>query len=186
MTPLNRYAARLMTMPVNEIRTDDVLAVLQPVWTTKSETASRVRGRIEAVLDSARARGLIGQNEANPARWRGHLSHILPKRRKLPRGPHPAMPYQDVPDFIARLREREGIATYALEFTILTASRTKAVLGARWDEIDQETKVWIVPAIRMKGFRVHRVPLSTRALEVLATLARGRTGDLIFPSTKPD
>ena len=186
LTPLNRYAGRLMTMPVNEISTEDVLAALQPIWTTKSETASRVRGRIEAVLDSARARGLIAHNEANPARWRGHLAHILPKRKRLTRGHHPAMPYQDVPNFITRLRDRDGIAAHALEFTILTAARTKEVRGARWDEIDSEARIWTVPAARMKGNRVHRVPLSGRVLEVLETLSKGRTGDLIFPSSRPD
>ena len=184
MTPLNRYAARLMTMPVNEVRTEDVLAVLQPIWTTKSETASRVRGRIEAVLDSARARGLIGQNEANPARWRGHLAHILSKRQRLTRGHHPAMPYQDVPDFIVTLRERESIAAHALEFTIFTASRTSEVLGARWAEIDLDINIWTVPANRMKGNRLHRVPLSARALKVLATLQKEQTSELIFPSTR--
>ena len=184
MTPIERYAARLMPMPVNEIVTEDVLAVLQPIWTTKAETASRVRGRIEAVIDAARARGLIAPNEANPARWRGNLSHLLGKRRKLTRGHHAAMPYGEVPAFIGRLREREAMAALALEFLILTAARTGEVLGACWSEIDLEAGVWTVPANRMKGGRPHRVPLSDRALAILATLAKGRTDELVFPSAK--
>ena len=186
MTPIERYAARLMPMPVNEIATEDVLAVLQPIWTTKAETASRVRGRIEAVIDAARARGLIAPNEANPARWRGNLSHLLGKRRKLTRGHHAAMPYAEVPGFIGRLREREAMAALALEFLILTAARTGEVLGACWAEIDVEAGVWTVPANRMKASRPHRVPLSDRVLGILATLAQGRTGELVFPSAKSD
>lgn len=184
MTPLERYAARLMPMAVNKIGTEDVLAVLQPIWTAKPETASRVRGRIEAVIDAARARGLIALNEANPARWRGHLAHLLPKRRKLTRGHHPAMPYRVVPGFIARLRAREAVAASALEFLILTAARTSEVLGALWAEIDREAAVWTIPAGRMKGAREHRVPLSDRALEILATMEKVRTGDLVFPSAR--
>lgn len=184
MTPLDRYAARLMRMAVNEIGTEDVLAVLQPIWTTKAETASRVRGRIEAVIDAARARGLIAPNEANPARWRGHLAHLLPKRRKLTRGHHAAMPYREVPAFIVRLREREAVAASALEFLILTAARTSEVLGARWAEIDREAAVWTVPAWRMKGGREHRVPLPDRALEILGSMEKMRTGELVFPSAR--
>lgn len=185
LTPLDRYAARLMNLPVNEIGTDDVLEVLQPIWTTKPETASRVRGRIEAVIDSARARGLIAANEANPARWRGHLSHLLAKRKKLTRGHHAAMPYRELPAFIGRLRAREAVAAAALEFLILTAARTGEVLGARWSEIDLDAAVWTVPATRMKGGREHRVPLSPRAAEILGAMAEIRTGEFVFPSTRP-
>jgi integrase len=184
MTPLERYADRLMSMPVDQIRTEDVLACLQPIWTTKSETASRVRARIESVIDAARARGLIAPNEANPGRWRGHLSHLLPKSRKLTRGHHAAMPYRDVPAFIIRLREREAVAALALEFTILTGARTNEVLGARWIEIDADARVWTVPPHRMKGGLEHRVPLCTRALAIPSGLSRkarrnadGRLGD---------
>ena len=184
MTPLERYAARLMPLPVNEVGTEDVLAVLTPIWTTKPETASRVRGRIEAVIDAARARGLIAANEANPARWRGHLSHLLSKRRKLTRGHHAAMPYREVPSFIVKLSEREAVSAAALEFLILTAARTSEVLGARWAEVDLATAVWTVPAERMKGRREHRVPLSDRALEILATMAPVRRGELVFPGIR--
>jgi integrase len=121
---LEKYAGPLRARPVNEIDTAAVLEVLQPLWRSIPETASRLRGRIETVLDAARARGLIGQHEANPARWRGHLDKLLPKRQKLTRGHHAAMPFADVPAFLAQLRERESVAALALEFTILTAART--------------------------------------------------------------
>ena len=186
MTPLERYADRLMSMPVDQIRTEDVLACLQPIWTTKSETASRVRGRIEAVIDAARARGLISPNEANPARWRGHLSHLLPKRQKLLRGHLAAMPYSDVPEFVTALRSRSGVAALALEFTILTAARTSEVLAARWDEIDTNSRVWTVPAKRMKAGKEHRVPLSERSLEILETVRATRVGDYVFPCARGD
>ena len=166
-TPLQTYAARLLCMPVNEIKTEDVLSILQPIWMTKAETASRLRGRIEAVLDAARVRGFIPDNVANPARWRGHLSHWLPKRRRLTKGHHAAMPFQDVPLFISSLRQREALAALALEFLILTAARTSEVLGAHWKEIDLNLNIWTVPAQRMKGGREHRVPLSRRAVEIL-------------------
>ena len=184
ISPLQRYAAQLISMPVNEIDTEHVVTVLQPIWSAKPETASRVRSRIEAVIDAARARGLIAPNEANPARWRGHLSHLLPKRRKLTRGHHAAMAYRDVPAFVGRLRERESIAALALEFLILTAARTGEVLGASWGEIDTEARIWRVPAARTKGGREHRVPLTDRALEIIATMQHARTGELVFPSAK--
>ena len=157
---LQRYCAPLRSRPVHEIDTTAVLEVLQPLWASIPETASRLRGRIETVLDAARARGLIGQHEANPARWRGHLDKLLPKRQKLTRGHHAAMPFADVPEFMARLRQRDAMAALALEFTILTAARTSEALGARWDEIDFKQNIWTVPATRMKGGRAHRVALS--------------------------
>jgi integrase len=184
--PLNRYASRLLAMPINEIATDDVLAVLQPIWLTKPETAARVRARIEVVIDAARARALMPPNEANPARWRAHLSHLLPKRKKLTRGHHAALPYRETPAFIRKLREREGIAALALEFLILTASRTNEVLGAAWTEVDLKSQVWTVPATRMKSGREHRVPLSSRALEILEIMQQLRKGDFIFPRRKGD
>ena len=143
---LQRYCGPLRARPVDEIDTAAVLEVLKPLWGSIPETASRLRGRIETVLDAARARGLIGPHEANPARWRGHLDKLLPKRQKLTRGHHAAMPFADVPQFMARLRKRDSVAALALEFTILTAARTGETLGARWDEIDFERCVWTVPA----------------------------------------
>jgi integrase len=118
------------------------LGVLQLIWQTTPETASRLRGRIETVLDAARAKGHIARNEANPARWRGHLDKLLPKRQKLTRGHHAAMPFDDVPGLIGKLRARPAIAAMALEFLILTAGRSGEVLGARWAEMDMVAKVW--------------------------------------------
>ncbi len=182
---LQRYCAPLRSRPVDEIDTAAVLEVLKPLWASIPETASRIRGRIEVVLDAARARGLIGQHEANPARWRGHLDKLLPKRQKLTRGHHAAMPFADVPHFMARLRKRDAVAALALEFTILTAARTNEALGARWDEIDLKQGVWTVPAARMKGGRAHRVALSRRALAILKKLDAARTGEYVFAGRRP-
>ncbi|MFZ1882659.1 MAG: integrase, partial [Rhodoplanes sp.] len=153
---LTTYAAPIWNKRLAEIETDDVLACLKPIWQAKAETASRVRGRIERILDAAAARGLRSRD--NPARWRGHLANLLPKRQKLARGHHAAMPFVDVPVFVERLREVEGVSARALEFTILTAARSGEVLGAGWSEIDLVAKVWTVPASRMKAAREHRVP----------------------------
>ena len=180
---LTAYCEPIRAKPVTEIGTEDVLKVLQPLWTTKPETASRLRGRIERVFDFARARGQ-GMGE-NPARWRGHLDAVLPKRARLTRGHHKAMAFDDVPAFMMALREREGMAPRALEFAILTAARSGEVFGASWDEFDLEARVWTVPATRMKAGRVHRVPLSARAVEILLEMQRKRLRDLVFPGTKP-
>ena len=149
-------------MGLDEITTEDVLAVLKPIWTTKNETASRVRGRIERVLDAAKARGL--RQGENPARWRGHLANLLSKRQKLARGHHPAMPYRDVPAFIDRLRASEGASALALEFTILAAARSGEVLGARWKEIDRERQGVDCSGVANEGREEHRVPLTDRML----------------------
>jgi integrase len=179
---LQHYAAPLRCRPVDQINTADVLAVLKPLWLQKPETASRLRGRIEAVLDAAKAQG--HRSGENPAAWRGHLAHLLPKRGKLTRGHHAAMNYCDVPEFIGRLHERDAIAALALEFCVLTATRSGEVLGARWSEIDFEGKVWTVPASRMKAAREHRIPLSDRALTIVKMLAEVKTGDLVFPGQR--
>lgn len=173
------YCASIRDLPVDAVDTAAVLSVLQPIWATIPETATRVRGRIEAVLDYAKAHEL--RDGENPARWRGHLSLILPKRAKLSRGHHAAMPYAAVPAFSARLRELNSVPARALEFLILTAGRLGEVLGARWDEIDIEAAVWVVPAGRMKAAAEHRVPLSTRAIAIVAAMGELRTGDLLFP-----
>ncbi|UHC19447.1 tyrosine-type recombinase/integrase [Methylobacterium currus] len=183
-TTLKTYAAQLRPKPIDAIGTDDVLSVLQPIWTTKSETASRVRGRIERVLDAARARGL--RTGENPARWRGHLDQLLSKRRKLTRGHHAALPFAEVPAFIADLRKRRASSALALEFTILTAARIGEVLGCRWGEIDRERKIWTVPKDRMKAGREHRVPLSDRTLEILAAAETVRRGEFVFASHRAD
>jgi integrase len=181
---LETYAAPLRSRPVDQIDTEAVLAVLKPIWLEKPETASRLRGRIEAVLDAAKAQGhRMGEN---PAAWRGHLSHLLPTRQKLSRGHHAAMAYDDVPAFVARLRERDALAAMALELCILTATRSGEVLGARWSEIDTAKKVWTISAARMKAGRAHRVPLSDRALSILEKLAEAKTGKFVFPGDRDD
>jgi integrase len=162
---LTTYAKPLRAKLVNEITTEDVLTTLKPLWTTKSETASRLRGRIEAVLDAARVAG--HRSGENPARWRGHLDKLLPRPRKLSRGHHAAMPYAEVPAFIASLRERDAVAARTLEFIILTAARSGEVLGMTWAELDLGAKLWVVPSARMKAGREHRVPLSDQALKVI-------------------
>lgn len=179
-------AAPLRPLRVDRIETADVLATLQPIWTTKPETASRVRGRIERVLDAARAKGF--RSGENPARWRGHLDHLLPKQQKLTRGHHAALPFGEVSSFIARLRARNATAALALEFVVLTAARSGEVRGATWAEIDLAAKVWSIPGARMKAGREHRVPLSPRALEILETmkpLTGGVADGLLFPSNNP-
>src|SRR6516165_4277150 len=181
-TTLLTYAAPLADKPVDVIGIDDVLAVLRPIWTTKSVTASRLRGRIEKVLDAAKAKG-FRQGE-NPARWRGHLDHLLPRQSKLTRGHHAAMPYERVAAFIGRLRESDSLTALALEFCILTAARSGEVLGMRWSEVDLEKKVWTVPAHRMKAGREHRVPLSERAVAILKPWAEIKTGDFVFPGQR--
>ena len=176
---LETYAAPLRAKPVDTIATDDVLAVLKPIWTTKAETASRVRGRIEKVLDAAKAKGF--REGENPARWRGHLDHLLPRPSKLIRGHHAAMPYEEVAAFIAKLREREATSALALELCILTAGRSGEILGMRWTEIDLDKKIWTVPARRMKAGREHRVPLASRAVTILRQLEKVSTGEFVFP-----
>ena len=173
------YCIPLRNKALDRIDTEAVLSVLTPIWQTKAETASRVRGRIERVLDAAKAKGV--RTGENPARWRGHLDALLPKRQKLTRGHHAAMPYVDVPAFIARLREADGVGALALEFLIFTASRTGEVMGARWEEFDLPAKVWTVPAKRMKAGREHRVPLTDPALVILTKLAEHRTSNYVFP-----
>jgi integrase len=153
-------------LPVSAIDAGLVVQVLDPIWTEKPETASRVRGRIEAVLDAATVRGF--RQGPNPAQWKGNLAHILPARAKVRRvEQHAALPYDDLPEFFATLQDREGMAARALEFAILTAARTGEVLGATWREIDLNAKVWIVPSARMKGGREHRVSLSATTLVLL-------------------
>jgi integrase len=156
-------------LPVAAVDTALVVKILEPIWTARPQTASRVRGRIESILDWAKVRGYRAGE--NPARWRGHLDHLLPSHRRLARVKHhAALPYADLPAFMRELRKREGNTARALEFTILTAARVGEALGARWDEISGD--VWTVPASRMKGGREHRVPLSGQAVELLEALPR--------------
>jgi integrase len=164
-------------LPVQAVDTGLVMKVIERLWTEKPETGSRVRGRIESILDWATVRGY--RQGGNPARWRGHLDHLLPKLEKAKRAKrqatgrgehHSAMPFAELPVFMAELREREAIAARALEFTILTAKRTEEVIGARWPEINSAERMWTIPAGRMKGEREHRVPLSAPAMALLNTV----------------
>ncbi len=174
---------------VSDVSTADVMAVLDPIWRVKPETASRLRGRIEAVIDNARARGwLTGEN---PARWRGHVANMLPKRSKVAKVKHhAALPWEKAPAFMVDLAGREAMAARALEFVILTAGRTGEIQGARWCEVDLTTNVWTVPGDRMKAGREHRVPLSPAAVAILNKVAALRpTTDingeaLIFPGAR--
>jgi integrase len=181
---LTKYCEVIRDTPVNAIDTEAVLSVLKPLWTRAPETASRLRGRIEAVLDAAKARGSIHRNEANPARWRGHLDKLLPKRAKLTRGHHAAMPYAEVPAFITDLRQRAAVAARALELCILTATRSGEALAAQWNEIDFDGKIWTVPPARTKSAREHRIPLSDRAVAILREMEIGRTGEYVFPGQR--
>lgn len=173
-------------LPVQMVETAHITKILQPIWTEKTETANRVRGRIEKVLDRAKVLELrIGEN---PARWRGHLDQVLPAKSQVaPVEHHPALPYTEIPDFMAKLRARESISARALEFTILTAARTGDTIGGKLGEIDQAAKLWTVPKERLKGKRGarkrdHVVPLSKQALAVLETTPR--EGEFMFPGAE--
>jgi integrase len=178
------YCLALIGKSVDLITTEDVLSVLTPIWTVKAETASRLRGRIEEVLAYAKARRW--RQGENPALWRGHLSTLLPRRQKLQRGGHAAMPHADVPAFVVQLQNRPATSARALEFLILTAARSGEVYGARWPEIDLDKEIWTVPAERMKSGRAHRVPLSKRAKVILCELHDVRLFDdgFVFPGQK--
>lgn len=179
---LEAYAYPVMgDLPVNAVTTDHVLRALNPIWATKTETASRLRQRIESVLDYAKARGF--RKGDNPAAWRGHLDHLLAKPQKVKRvRHHPAMPYKDLPAFMQELAKQDALGAKALMFTILTAARTGEVLGAKHGEI--EDKVWTVPAERMKAHRPHRVPLSVQTLGLVSDLPLDFDNPHLFPGTR--
>ena len=168
-------------LPVADVETAHVLKILEPIWRGKAETASRVRGRIETILDSAKARGY--RQSENPARWPGHLAQILPARTRLSRGHHKAIAFEEIPAFIGTLRARAAVAALALEFTILTAARSGEVIGARWSEVDLAKATWTVPADRMKAAKEHRVPLSPRAVAILESL-QPLGSEWLFPGAK--
>ena len=171
------------SLPVQVIDVALVMKVLEPIWTTKPETAARLRGRIESILNWAKARGY--RTGENPALWKGHLSNLLPAHSKIAKVKHhAALPYNQTSQFIAALRRQDGIASLALEFAILTAARTGEIIGARWAEIDLEAKVWTVPASRMKNGREHRVPLSVEALAVLTKVSQGEPEEFVFAGRK--
>ena len=170
-------------LPVAAIDTALVVRVLDPIWSKKSETAARLRGRIEAVLDFARVRG--HREGENPARWKGHLNEALPAIRQVRKVKHhAALPYDEIGTFLADLRQREGGAAAALEFAILTAARTAEVIGARWSEIDMKNGVWTIPGDRMKAGLEHRVPLSDQTLAVLRSMEAQKVNDIVFSGQK--
>lgn len=195
---LEIYATKLRDLPVDQIGTEEVLRALTappaddplglPLWQRVPESAKQARGYVEHVLDIARVKGF--RSGENPARWRGHLDKLLDKPTRLSRGHHAAMPFADVPAFVAVLRERDAVAALALEFLILTAARTGEVIGARWSEIDRKAKVWTIRAERMKAAREHRVPLSQRALKILEDMAPLQPADendgFLFPGLGND
>lgn len=162
---LTKYAKPIRRKAIDEITTDDILAILKPIWLTKNVTANRLRGRIERVLNAAKARGL--RSGENPAQWRGHLELLLPKQSKLKRGHFTAMDYKHVPQFIQELHTKEGMAALALEFLILAAARSGEVRFMEWDDLDIVQAIWTVPAEKMKAGKEHRVPLTSRMLEII-------------------
>ena len=181
---VTHYCEPIRGIAVQQIETDDVLRVLKPIWTTKEETARRLRSRIERILDYASAHDWrVGEN---PARWNGHLRDILPKRDKSKIKNFSAMPYEKTSDFVIKLRTINSLPALALEFVILTASRTGETLGATWDEINFESKAWTVPASRMKAKQQHVVPLSSRAMEILKTAQLYKNSEFVFPGARPN
>jgi integrase len=170
----------LGNLPVQAIDVGLVMKAVEPIWSEKPETASRVRGRIESILDWATARGY--RRGDNPARWRGHLDQLLPRKTKVrPVEHHSALSYAEIGAFMVELRAQEGTAARALEFAILTAARTGEVLGSRWSEIDTPARLWTISGERMKSGREHRVPLSNSALTILENMAAIRSSELVFP-----
>jgi integrase len=170
----------LGNLPVRAIDVALVMRVLQPLWTKMPESASRIRGRIESILDWAAVHGY--RQGDNPARWRGHLENLLPNVAKVSKAQHhAALPYKQMGEFMAALRQRDTVTARALEFAILTAARPGEAIGARWDEINISERLWIVPASRMKAGREHRVPLSDAAMVVIQNMAAIRNSGHVFP-----
>ena len=178
MTVGDAYCRSLRRQQINQVTTEDVLGVLSPIWSEKPETAARIRGRIERVLDAAKTRRL--RSGENPARWRGHLDQLLPPVKKLVRGHHAALPWSDLPDFAARLRQLTSVSALALEFTILTATRTNESAQAPLSEIDKKGRVWVIPKERMKRDREHRVPLTERCIAIVNEMEKIGS-DWLFP-----
>jgi integrase len=170
-------------LPVQQVETDLITKILRPIWNSKPETAKRVRGRVETVLNFATANGY--RKGENPARWKGHLDHILPKRGKDVQEHQPALPYERIGEFMPDLRSREGLSAIALEFAILTATRSGETRQAQWPEFDLAQKIWDIPADRMKGKRPHRVALSARAVAILRELEKTKSGPYVFGGSKP-
>jgi integrase len=181
---IDTYAGPVFgALPVADVDLTLVTRVLEPIWRTKTETASRLRGRIENILDWAKVQGY--RTGENPARWKGNLDKLLPARSKVRKVVHhPALPYGDLAEFMKELRQREGLSALALEFTILTAARTSETLKVKWTELDLKAGLWLVPGARMKAERDHRVPLSARCVAILRELEAVKTGEYVFPGQR--
>jgi len=182
---IKTHAKPLLMKPVDAITSDDVLVVLKPIWTRIPETAGRLRSRIENILDAAKASKHIASPWENPARWKGNLIHLLPRRKnKKQVRHHAAIPYEEMPDFMRRLRSRPAIAARALELTVLCATRTNETLKMRWSEVNLQTEVWTIPKERMKMNIEHRIPLPPRAIEIIREIPRGsecNSDSYVFP-----
>jgi integrase len=184
VSTMKTYARPVIgNLPIEEITTQDVLKILAPIWTVKNETAKRVQGRIENILDYAAAHGY--RDSVNPARWRGHLDKLLAKPSRVQKvSHHPAMPYDEVADFMAAVNGYNSMSSKALQLLILTATRTSEVLNSEWHELDLNNATWTIPADRMKANREHRVPLPTQAVELLSNLPRVKANTYIFAGMK--
>ncbi|OYU34651.1 site-specific integrase [Novosphingobium sp. PASSN1] len=181
---LKTYAKPLFEVPIDQVTTEQILAVLQPIWLSKAETASRVRGRIERVLDAAKVKGL--RSGENPAQGRGHLDLLLPKRSKASVKHHPALPFVQIAKFMESLGKRPAVAARALDFLILTAARSGEARGTTWAEINLDAKLWTIPASRMKAETQHEVPLSDAAVSILQALQQDgpKPDDFVFPAPR--
>ncbi|UGY08597.1 tyrosine-type recombinase/integrase [Phyllobacterium pellucidum] len=182
-TSLKVDAKKLRSRPVAEIDVEDILKILKPIWHEKHETAVRLRGRLERVLDYAKVKGW--RSGENPAAWKGNLQQLLGAKKKLTRGHHKALAYADCPGFMEELRKTPGVGAKALEFTILTAARSGETYGAVWGEFDLDAGVWTIPGARMKGGKQHIVPLSPHVLGLLKALPRRADNPYVFPGRKP-
>lgn len=180
---INQHASNLISIRIDEVTADHVLRALEPIWTVKPETASRLRGRIEQILDYAKAKKL--RDGDNPAAWKGNLKFLLPIQNAT-KEHHASMPYSEVPSFVALLRNRDDQSCRALEFLILCGGRTNEVTGARWEEFDWDAQIWTVPSTRMKTKKPHIVPLSKRALEIIQSAKKTSVNEFVFPGAKPD
>ena len=179
---VSHYCKPIRSIPVAKVDTDDVIRVLKPIWTEKEETARRLRARIERILDYASAHNW--RTGENPARWKGHLKDILPKRDKLKKRNFAAMPYEKIPNFLKDLKSENGVAAKALEFTIHTAVRTNETLEAKWSEVDLKKRIWTIPAKRMKGKVEHIVPLTGQVIALLGQAQKYRSSDYVFPGAR--
>lgn len=183
---INRYAESILATPVSDVTSEDILKLLKPIWQTKRETATRVRQRIEKILDAAAVRGL--RSGDNPARYKGHLEFLLPSKRPTEIKHHKALPFTELPLFMTKLQKRPATAARALEFSIMTAARTGEIRGAIWDEIDFNKQVWTIPGERMKAGQTHEVPLNDRAMAILRDICESivEPNGLIFINQRGD